>query len=115
MTILIIIAVIAIPLLLALLIKKTYTAKRSIVINQPKAVVFDYLRYLRNQDNFSKWATMDPHMKKTYTGTDGTVGFVSAWDSKQKNVGAGEQEIKQINEGTSLVYDLRFIRPFKVY
>jgi hypothetical protein len=36
---------------------------------------------------------MDPDMKKTYRGTDGTVGFVSEWESNKKDVGTGEQEI----------------------
>jgi hypothetical protein len=26
-------------------------------------------------------------MKKEYTGTDGTVGFISAWDSENKELG----------------------------
>jgi hypothetical protein len=39
---------------------------------------------------------MDPNMKKTYTGTDAEVGFISAWESTDKNVGVGEQEIKKI-------------------
>ncbi len=35
---------------------------------------------------------MDPNVKLIYTGTDGTVGFKSAWSSDVKNVGVGEQE-----------------------
>ena len=31
-----------------------------ITINQPKKTVFDYIRMLKNQDNFSVWAKMDP-------------------------------------------------------
>ena len=67
-------------------IKKDYQIEREIVINQPKTEVFNYIKSLRNQDNFSKWATMDPNMKKVYTGTDGTPGFISFWDSEIKNV-----------------------------
>jgi hypothetical protein len=33
---------------------------------------------------------MDPNAKMEYKGTDGTVGFISAWDSKIKYVGKGE-------------------------
>ena len=75
--------------------------------------MFDYVKYLKNQDNYSKWATMDPNMKKTYTGTDGTVGFVSAWESEVKNVGVGEQEIKVIKEGEIVDWELRFKKPFE--
>ncbi|WP_168208813.1 DinB family protein [Chitinophaga sp. XS-30] len=112
--ILIVLAIlIAIPLIIALFLKKDYAVEREIAINKPKQEVFDYVKYLKNQDNYSKWAMMDPDMKKTYRGTDGTVGFVSAWDSEQKDVGAGEQEIKKITEGERIDFELRFIRPFE--
>ena len=52
-------------------------------------------------------------MKKNYTGTDGTVGFVSAWESDNKDVGKGEQEIMGITEGQRIDYELRFKEPFE--
>ena len=51
--------------------------------------------------------------KKSFKGTDGTVGFVSAWDSQNEVVGAGEQEIKKVEEGKRIDYELRFLRPFE--
>lgn len=105
--------IITIPLLVALFVKKDYTVEREVAINQPKEVVFGYIKYLKNQNNFSKWATMDPDMKKTYRGTDGTVGFVSAWESQKDDVGTGEQEITKITEGERIDYELRFIKPFE--
>jgi len=56
---------------------------------------------------------MDPDMKKTYRGTDGTVGFVSAWESDNKDVGKGEQEIMKITEGERMDLELRFFEPFE--
>ncbi|HLW15721.1 MAG TPA: SRPBCC family protein [Flavobacteriaceae bacterium] len=105
--------IIAIPLIMALFVNKSYAVKESIVINKPKAEVFEYVKLLKNQNNFSKWATMDPEMKKTYHGTDGTVGFISAWESEEDNVGVGEQEILKIVEGERIDYELRFIKPFE--
>jgi hypothetical protein len=104
--------IVAIPLIVALFVKKDYSVEREIVISKSKPQVFDYLKYLKNQDNFSKWVTIDPNMKKDYHGTDGTVGFVSVWDSNNKNVGKGEQEIKKITEGKRIDYEIRFIKPF---
>ncbi len=89
---------IAVPLIVSLFVKKDYEVEREITIDKPKEDVFDYVKFLKNQDNYSKWATMDPDMKKTYRGTDGTVGFISAWESNNKDVGKGEQEIKKITE-----------------
>ncbi len=110
----IIIGIIALLLLSGLVISKDMNVSREIVINKPKAEVFNYIKYLKNQDNFSKWGSMDPNMKKEYTGTDGTVGFVSAWEGNSK-VGKGEQEITAIEEGKRLNFDLRFIKPFKSF
>ena len=75
--------------------------------------VFSYLRITKNQNNFSVWNMTDPSMKRNYNGTDGTVGFIYAWDSTNKNVGAGEQEITAIDEGKSIAYEIRFFRPMK--
>ncbi|HEY4628905.1 MAG TPA: SRPBCC family protein [Flavobacterium sp.] len=104
---------IAIPLIVALFVKKVYAVEREITINKPKQEVFDYVKLLKNQDHYSKWATMDPKMKKSYRGTDGTVGFVSTWESKVDSVGVGEQEIKKIVEGERIDFELRFIKPFE--
>ncbi len=106
--------ILAVLLIAALLIGKEMNIERSIVISKPPTEVFNYVKYLKNHDNFSVWAMMDPEMKKEYRGTDGTVNFVFAWDSsKKKNVGAGEQEIKQITEGKSIEHEIRFIRPMQ--
>lgn len=106
-------AIIAIPLISALFVKKEYSVEREITIDQSKAEVFDYIKYLKNQDNYSKWAKMDPQMEKSYRGTDGTVGFVSAWSSQKDDIGQGEQEILKIMDGERIDYELRFLKPFK--
>ncbi len=106
-------SIIVLVFVILLFTKKEYSVEREVVINKPNQEVFDYIKYLKNQDNFSVWAQKDPNMKKTYTGTDGTVGFISAWDSDVKDVGAGEQEIKKITEGERLDFELRFKKPFE--
>jgi len=99
-------------LIIAAFAKKNYSVTSEITIQKTSQVVFDYLKLLKNQDNFSKWALMDPNMTKEFRGTDGTVGFVSAWESKEKNVGKGEQEIRKIKEGEQIDFEIRFIKPF---
>ena len=103
---------IAIPLIIALFVKKEYVVEREVTINKPKQEVFDYVKYLKNQDNYSKWVRMDSNMKKDFKGTDGTVGFVYAWDGN-KNAGKGEQEIKNITEGERVDVEVRFEKPFE--
>lgn len=108
-----IVALIALLLIIALFVKGDYHVERQITINKPKQDVFNYIKLLKNQDNYSVWTRKDPGMKKEYKGTDGTVGFVSAWDSQNKEVGKGEQEIIKITEGERIDVKLRFKVPFE--
>lgn len=110
---LVLVSLIALILIVALFLKKEYAVEREITVDKPKTEVFEYVKFLKNQDNYSKWATMDPAMKKEFRGTDGTVGFVSAWDSEQDDVGKGEQEIMKITDGERIDYELRFFEPFE--
>mgnify|MGYP003607703147 CR=1 FL=1 len=113
-TILLIVLAIIIALLISgLFVKSDYEVNREVIINKPVREVFDYIKLLRNQDNFSKWAGMDPDMKKDYKGIDGEVGFVSSWESNNKDVGKGEQEILKIIDLERIDFEIRFIKPFK--
>lgn len=106
-----VVAIIALVLIVALFVKGEFDIKREVVIIKPKNEVYNYIKYLKNQNEFSKWAKMDPNMKKEYRGTDGTVGFVSAWESQADSVGKGEQEIKAMQPGKRIDYEIRFIKP----
>ncbi|MES1223805.1 MAG: SRPBCC family protein [Bacteroidota bacterium] len=106
-------AMVLLVLIIALFLKKEYTIEREININQPARQVFNYIKYLKNQDIYSVWNRIDPAMKKTYTGTDGTVGFAYAWDSNNKKAGKGEQEITAIKEGERVEMAIHFIKPFE--
>lgn len=109
---LVIAIIIAVPLIVALFVKRDYSIEKSITIQRPKEAVYDFIIHVKNQDLYSKWAKMDPQMKKSYSGEDGKVGFISSWDSQEKNVGQGEQEILSISD-SGLVMELRFLKPFK--
>ncbi|CAN5207866.1 hypothetical protein BH09BAC1_BH09BAC1_03770 [soil metagenome] len=107
------IAVVVITLLItAIFIKKDYTVKRDIIINAPKHIVFDYIRFLKNQDYYNKWVMTDPNMKKSFTGTDGTVGFVYGWNGN-KEAGEGELILMGITEGERVDQEIRFVRPME--
>ena len=107
----IILGIIALFYLTALIVSRDYQVEREVVINKPKEQVFDYIKHLRNQDNYNIWVKMDPNQKTDFTGTDGQVGFIYAWDGEK--AGKGEQEIKSIKEGESIDLELRFKRPFE--
>lgn len=107
------VGIIALLLVIGLFSKKGYLIERSVIINKPKQEVFNYVKLMRNQDYFSKWVMKDPGMKKDFKGTDGTEGFIYAWDSVDKNAGAGEMEIKKIKDGERIDMEIRFERPMK--
>ena len=110
----IVLGIIALFLLAGLLISRDIEATKEIVINKPAGEIFNYIRYLKNQQYYSKWATLDPDMKNEFRGTDGQPGFINSW-SGNKKVGVGEQEITAVEEGKALHTDLRFIKPFKSF
>ena len=103
--------IIALLLLMAIFMRKNYTIQREIIIHAPLPTVFDYLKQLKNQDYFNKWVMVDPDMKKDFTGTDGTVGFIYGWNGNKK-AGEGEQEITALEEGKLINTEVRFKRPF---
>jgi hypothetical protein len=104
--------IILLIVLLAFIVTTAFEHKAEIVINKPKEIVFEYLKSIKKQNDWSVWAQMDPNMKQEFTGTDCTVGFISAWDGKKS--GKGAQEIKKITAGERIDIELRFERPFKV-
>ncbi len=112
-----IVLVLVVLLLLAaiagLFMTKDYAVEKEVTINQPKDSVFQFVKFVKNQDQYSVWSQMDPKMKHHYSGTDGTVGFISGWESQDKNVGIGEQEIKKITEGERIDFELRFKVPME--
>jgi hypothetical protein len=110
--VIIIVAVLAVPFIIALFLPKDYGIERSIVVDRPVAEVFEYLKHIKNQDYYSKWVMADPLMHKAFTGTDGTIGFIYAWNSEGKG-GEGEQEITGIAENERITTEIRFVRPFK--
>jgi len=108
----IVLGIVVLVLVLAAIAPKNYNVSRSIEIAKPKRVVFDYLKSLKKQDEWSPWGKRDPNMEKKFTGTDGEVGAISYWKGN-KEVGEGEQEITKIVEGDSIESQLRFLKPFK--
>ena len=99
-------------LIAGLFSRNSYTIEQSVIIEQPLEKVFNYIKFLKNQDYYHKWVMMDPAMKREFKGQDGTNGFIYGWDSQNK-AGAGEQEIKEIIDGKRIDMEVRFRKPFK--
>jgi len=110
---LVLVGIIALVLITGLFVDGKYAVEREVTIDKPKQEVYDYVKLLKNQSNFSVWAKIDPAMKTEFRGEDGTVGFVSAWDSENPDAGKGEQKIVKMTDGEQIDYELHFIEPFE--
>jgi uncharacterized protein YndB with AHSA1/START domain len=110
---LILAGIIALLLVIALFTKKKHYVNREIIINAPRQKVFDFLRLLKNQEQFNKWAKTDQNRKVETKGTDGTVGYIYAWNG-DKSAGEGEKEIISIVEGKKVETEIRFVKPMRM-
>lgn len=109
----VLVAIIVAALIAAvMLVSPDFAVEREIVVNKPRAEVFEYAKNLRNQNEWGPWFKRDPAMKQEFTGTDGTAGFTSKWESQNPEVGKGEQEIKRVTPNERIESELRFIEPF---
>ncbi|KAF5061440.1 hypothetical protein DSECCO2_315400 [anaerobic digester metagenome] len=61
---LLILALVALMLIVAVFVRKEYSLEHEITVNKTKSEVFDYARYLKNQDNFSVLSLKDLNMDK---------------------------------------------------
>jgi len=107
-----IVGLIALFLIVAFFVPKDYTISVSTTINKPQVIVFDYVKMIKNQENYSVWVMKDPNVKIKYTGVDGTVGFKSSWESLDDNVGVGSQQITKLSD-ERIDVNLHFEKPMK--
>ncbi|RAV98996.1 SRPBCC family protein [Pseudochryseolinea flava] len=118
MTILIIIlfilgGFIAFILIVALFVDRHYTITEEVIIQKPNDAVFDFVKQMRNQNQYNKWVMLDPNVRLEYIGADGTEGFICKWESDLKQAGKGQQTIKRVIPGSQVDYDIQFIEPFE--
>ncbi len=93
-------------LIISLILPKKFHAEGTVVVNKPVAEVFDYVKYVKNQENYGVWFRMDDKIQKKFSGEDGHVGFRYEWESKK--VGDGVQVITNIIDNERVEMDLFF-------
>ncbi len=100
------VGIVILALVVAAFLPKTFHAEGTTVINKPAQEVYDYVKYVKNQENYGVWFQMDKNMEKSFDGTDATVGFKYSWKSKE--VGNGSQVISKLDNGKRVEFDLYF-------
>jgi len=104
------IAVIGVAVMMA---PTDFKVERETVINKPRPEVYQYVKFVKKQNDWGPWFKKEPSMKQDFRGTDGEVGFVTHWSGNTEQVGEGEQEIKRLVPDQRVETELRFIRPFE--
>lgn len=90
-----------------------FAVEKEIVINKPRAEVFNYVKNIKTQSEWGPWFKKEPTMKQEFRGNDGEVGFVAYWKGQTADTGEGEQEIKRIVPNERIDTELRFKEPFE--
>jgi uncharacterized protein YndB with AHSA1/START domain len=90
----------------------TYHVERSTTISAPPEAIYAQAADFRKWNAWSPWDKLDPNMKRTFEGTQGTVGAGYGWVGND-DVGAGKMTITGIEPNKSIKIDLQFIKPFE--
>jgi uncharacterized protein YndB with AHSA1/START domain len=102
---------VAVVLLAAAILPKSYEVKLSETINAPHAKVYEYVKLFKSQDEYSEWMKPDPNVKITIEGTDGTVGSSFYWKG---NDAVGEGKITNKTVTPDLIeQEMSFIKPME--
>lgn len=82
--------------------------ERSLEISAPAESIFPLIANFKENSKWSPWHALDPDMKQTFTGEEGTVGSKVAWVSEHKHVGTGSQEITALDPNKRIETHLDF-------
>ena len=109
---LILAAAIVLILVIAATRPNTFRVSRSISVNAPADAIYPQVVDFQRWAIWSPFEALDPDMKKTFSGPEGGVGAVYAWDGNKK-AGAGRMEIVEASPPKNVSLKLEFTRPFK--
>lgn len=107
----IVLAVVVLALVLGLLGPKHSHLESKTVIAAPASVVWDHVKTLKAENEWSPFLAMEPSAKVIFEGTDGEVGSKSSWAGEK--MGKGEQVVNAVDPGKHIGVDLHFIEPFE--
>lgn len=80
--------------------------EKSIVIHAPASLIFPEVSNFKRFNTWSPWARMDPDVKLTYEGKDGTTGSKMNWDGPK--TGKGSQWIVDLEENKRVRFEMSF-------
>lgn len=81
---------------------------RSISLNVANKTLFDIVNNIKQFNNWSPWARIDPDTEYTFAGPETGVGAKMSWKSAHADVGVGSQEIVEIVSPSLVILKLEF-------
>ncbi len=80
--------------------------EKSIIINAPPSAIFPQVSNFKNFIEWDPWSKMDPEVKHTFKGTEGTVGSRMDWEGPE--ISSGSQWIEEIDENKRVKFGMTF-------
>jgi hypothetical protein len=95
---------------------KEFFVESKVYVKREPTEIFEYLRLLKNQSNWSVWEKDNRFFESGIIGEDGELGTVRFWESATR-VGQGEQKIIYIKAPNRIDTELNFLNfsLFKCY
>ena len=109
----VIVVIIIVVLVLGLVAPNEFVAERKTVIDAPKELVYNQIKYWRNWQAWSPWAELDSAMVVEVKGVDGEVGAIYSWVGDPEKTGSGEMTNTGMKPYTEVQYELHFIEPYE--
>jgi effector-binding domain-containing protein len=107
----VLLVLVALIVILGIIAPDEYSVERSAVINSPRQLVFNQVKYWRNWQAWSPWAELDTAMQETIEGVDGEKGANYRWSGEV--IGKGEMLNTGVKEYEEVDYHLHFIEPME--
>jgi hypothetical protein len=97
---------------LSLVAPKRISIRSVQLIQAPKEVVYDQLRFMKNFPNWSPFKVQDPEQKHSISGPDGSVGATFNWEGvKEKS--KGHQKVVALKENERVELRCEITVPFE--
>ena len=105
----IVVAVIALFLVVAAFLPSEVIVERSVVIEAPDSVIFNYITDFNNRTDWDPWFEMEPEAKVTLTEVTKGVGAGYAWEGEV--IGSGDMVIDEVEKNKSIKSTIKFYTP----
>jgi hypothetical protein len=89
-----------------------YRLTRQTVIAAPAAAIFPHVNDLRQWDDWSPWAKLDPNARVSFEGPPAGVGAMFHWAGNDK-VGVGTMMITESKPNDRIATRTDFMKPFE--